>query len=177
MRLVPPRTPAAIRLALMATALAWVGIGVGLPSSVSRAFADRVRGASQPRSGPAARAARSLYLVESANLRMVRGNEATISERGNASGTFTAPLSAQLTVSAEHVSAIFTIYPRGGSITGKASARFIVRGHTGYYGGTLRITHGTGAYRHASGTKLGISGTIDRLSFALTVKAHGWMKL
>ena len=45
------------------------------------------------------------------------------------------------------------------------------------HGGNLTIVHGTGAYRHASGKSIGISGTIDRISFALTVKAHGWMKL
>jgi hypothetical protein len=39
------------------------------------------------------------------------------------------------------------------------------------------IVRGTGAYRHASGKALGISGTINRYSFALTVKAHGELSL
>jgi hypothetical protein len=135
-----------------------------------------------PRSAEATRlsahAARTLFLYENAHLRLTHTNhESTLSERGMAYGTFRAALTALLNVSAEHVNAVFTIYPHGGSITGSASARFEVKGHTGYYGGNLTITHGTGAYRHASGKNIGISGTIDRISFALTVKAKGWMKL
>jgi hypothetical protein len=122
--------------------------------------------------------ARTLFLYENAHLRLTHtNNESTLNERGTAYGTFTALLTAYLNVSAERVNAVFTIYPHGGSITGKASARFVVKGHTGYYGGTLAITRGTGAYRHASGKNIGISGTIDRISFALTVKAKGWIKL
>lgn len=180
---VAPQTPARTRSSPMLARLAWAAGCVALLGPVSPADAGgagvsaRVGGSARVDGGALAHTARSLYLVESAKLRMVRGNEASISERGSAAGTFNAALNAQLTISAERVSAVFTIYPRGGSITGRASARFVVRGHTGYYGGALTIVHGTGAYRHASGTNIGISGTIDRLSFALTVKAHGWMRL
>jgi hypothetical protein len=126
---------------------------------------------------PHAHTARTVYLREYARLRSTRSEqESSISELGNATGTFAGPLSARLTVSAEHVSALFTFHPRGGSVIGRASARFVIRGHTGYYGGTLKIIHGTGAYRHASGSSIGISGTIDRDSFALVVKANGWVK-
>ena len=145
---------------------------VGGGSSVSCSIAN----ATLP--SPSAHAARTVFLYENAYLRLTHtNNESTLNERGTAYGTFRAPLTAYLKVSAERVNAIFTIYPHGGSITGKASARFKIQGHTGYYGGTLTITHGTGPYRHASGKNLAISGTIDRISFALTVKAKGWMKL
>jgi hypothetical protein len=175
MRLCLSQKPTAIRLAL---ALAALVSGSGLLTAGSPAAGGAAGAlAGRSSSGPVARAARSLYLAENAHLHLVHSNEATLSERGSAAGTFTAPLTAQLTISAEHVNAVFTIYPHGGSITGRASARFIVRGHTGYYGGTLKITHGTGAYHHASGMNIGISGTIDRYSFALMVKANGWMKL
>lgn len=156
------RPPAAVRLTLGLTLTLLMGIAPAASATRS----------------PAAHAARTVFLYENAHLRLTHtNNESTLNERGTAYGTFTAQLTAYLHVSAERVKAVFTIYPRGGSITGTASARFIVKGHTGYYGGTLTITHGTGSYRHASGKSIGISGTIDRISFALTVKAKGWMKL
>lgn len=122
------------------------------------------------------RAARDVYLSEIASLHLVHNTETTLVERGTGLGTFRASLVASLTFSPERVNGVFTVYPSGGSITGRASARYIVRGSTGYYGGTLTIIKGTGRYRHATGTNLGISGTISRRSFALTVKAHGWMR-
>ena len=127
--------------------------------------------------GPSARQARRTRLVERAALRLTSSEESTLYERGQAYGTFNAPLTAHLNLYPGHVTALFTIYPRGGSITGRASARFVVKGSTGYYGGTLEITHGTGRYRHASGSNIGISGTINRQTFALTVKANGWISL
>jgi hypothetical protein len=164
----------AIRLALGLVGLAWFGACCGL-SATSVARVDRP-GAPQSRLVARAHSARTQYLREYAQLHYVRGNESTLSERGSASGTFSGSLTAQLTITAEHVSALFTFYPRGGSVTGKASAHWIAKGHTIYYGGTLKISHGTGAYRHASGSNIGISGTIDRYSLSLTVKANGWIK-
>lgn len=171
------RASLAVRSAWGATTLAAVVGACGavscLPAASATASVPGARSAS-----PKAHAARTLFLYENAHLRLVHtNNESRLNESGTAYGTFTAQLKAYLNVSAERVTAVFTIYPRGGSITGVASARFQVKGHTGYYGGNLTITHGTGAYRHASGKNIGISGTIDRISFALTVKAKGWMKL
>jgi hypothetical protein len=123
-----------------------------------------------------AKTARTVLLVETGRLSLTREGESTLSERGRASGTFNGALLARLTLSANHVSAVFTIYPKGGSITGRAYARFVSKGSTVYYGGTLSIVHGTGAFRHASGSNIGISGTISHLTFALTVKARGWMR-
>lgn len=133
-------------------------------------------GAARGQDAASAHAARSTYLSEYASLRFAHENGSSISERGQGSGTFRAPIAAVLTIRPEHVSATFTIYPKGGSVTGRASARYIIRGSTGYYGGTLTIVKGTGIYRHASGSNIGISGTINRQTFALIVKAHGWIR-
>jgi hypothetical protein len=38
----------------------------------------------------------------------------------------------------------------------------------------LKITKARGAYRHAKAGRVGVSGTINGYSFALTVKANGW---
>lgn len=124
-----------------------------------------------------ARQASRTYLLENGQLHLTSEGETTLNERGRARGTFNAPVTSQLTLSPDHVTAIFTVDAKGGSVSGKAQARFVVRSSIGYYGGTLTITRGTGIYRHASGSNIGISGTINRLSFALTVKVNGWMNL
>jgi hypothetical protein len=118
-----------------------------------------------------------VYLVENAQLHLSGEGESTLRERGQASGTFNAPVIADLNLSIGHVTGLVTIYPKGGSISGKAQARYVARGSIGYYGGTLTITGGTGTYRHASGSNIGLSGTINHLNFNLTVKAHGWTNL
>jgi hypothetical protein len=124
-----------------------------------------------------ARQAGRLYLLENGQLHLTSEGETTLNERGQAKGTFNAPVTSQLNLSPGHVAAVFTVYAKGGSVSGRAQARFVVRNSVGYYGGTLTITRGSGAYRHASGSNIGISGTINRLSFALTVKVDGWMSL
>jgi hypothetical protein len=126
-----------------------------------------------------ARQARKIYLVENARLHVVHNNEyeSTIGERGQATGTFNAPVTAALTLVPSHVTAVFTIYPHGDSISGIARANYIVKNSIGYFGGTLTITRGTGAYRRASGTNVGFSGSIDRQSFSMSIKVHGWAVL
>lgn len=120
---------------------------------------------------------RTVYLREYAGLHLTKEEGNTLYERGQAWGTFSGGIAARLHFTANSVSATFTLYPKGGSVTGTAFARYIVKGSTGYYGGTLNITKATGAYRHASGRGVGISGTISRYeSFKLSVKAKGWIK-
>jgi hypothetical protein len=126
---------------------------------------------------PVALAARRLYLVENATLHLTGEGETNVIERGQASGTFDAPLTANLKLSVGHVAGLFKIFPKGGSISGQAQARYVVQGSIGYYGGTLTITHGTGRYSKASGSNIDISGTINHLNYELTVKAHGWASL
>lgn len=119
---------------------------------------------------------RTVYLREYASLHLTKEEGNTLYERGKAWGTFSGGIAARLHFAANSVSATFTLYPKGGSVTGTAFARYIVKGSTGYYGGTLNITKATGSYRHASGRSIGISGTISRYSFKLSVKAKGWIK-
>ncbi len=122
-----------------------------------------------------AKASKTEYLVENAQLELASEEGASLVEHGRATGTYNAPVTTILTIHTGHVTAVVTVFPRGGSITGTAVANYIVKNSTGYFGGTFTITHGTGTYRHAFGKDLGISGTIDRDTFALTVKAHGWL--
>jgi hypothetical protein len=155
--------------ATMALAVSMAAFVVGFDGGAALALANDGRAT--------ARQASRVYLTENAQLRLTNEGEATLNERGEAKGTFNAPVTSQLNLSPSHVTAVFTVYPKGGSISGKAQARFVVRNSIGYYGGTLTIIRGTGSYRRASGSSLGISGTINRLSFALTIKVNGWMSL
>lgn len=144
--------------------LAASGLLVG--TSVATAIATRSK----------AHVTRAVYLREYASLRSVKEGGNTLYERGHARGTFDGAIVARLRFSVSSVSATFTLYPKGGSVTGVAHASYSVKGSTGYYGGSLTITKATGAYRRVAGRNIGISGTIDRTSFRLSVKANGWIK-
>jgi hypothetical protein len=123
---------------------------------------------------PAARAARTVSLTETGRLHSTNGAGVTIDERGTATGTYDCAITVHLTIlSANRVTAAFTVSPRGGTISGTGSARFQARGANGYFGGTISISHGTGSYKRASGTNIGISGIINRETFNLTVHVHG----
>lgn len=158
--------PVAAGLTISICTLALAAGAVGLTARASRTT-GRVT----------ARAAKTVSLVESAQLRLAHENGSALLEHGHATGTYNAPVAATLTIHPTYVTAVVTIFPRGGSVTGRATANYVVRNSTGYYGGSFTIIHGTGAFRHASGNALGISGTIDRYTFAMTVKAHGQIHL
>jgi hypothetical protein len=117
--------------------------------------------------------AKIVNLNENVNLKLLGEEGSALVEHGKAAGTYNAPVTATFTIHPKAVTATVTVYPHGGSITGVAQANYIVQNSTGYFGGTLTITRGTGSFRHASGKALGISGTINRYTFAITVKAHG----
>jgi hypothetical protein len=126
------------------------------------------------RDDPRASAAREVDLQETGYLHAVGEPGDTIVEQGHATGTYDCSITVTLTiVAANHVTARFTVEPHGGSVTGAGSGRFVQQGADGYFGGTVAITHGTGDYAHASGANIGVSGVVDRETFALTVHVHG----
>jgi hypothetical protein len=153
-------------LAISGCALALAVSAVGLEAMALGATVQRT-----------AREARTINLVESARLNLTGEEGAELTEHGHATGTYDAPIAANFTIHPKSVTVIVTVYPHGGSITGTAQASYVVQKSTGYFGGTFTVTHGTGAFRHAAGKNLGFSGTINRYTFATTVKAHGEVSL
>jgi hypothetical protein len=155
--------------AILGRSLVACGLALAL---VATAFATQASGTT----GPSARTARRVMLVETAHLKFSAEHGAALAERGQASGTYNAPVAVTLTIHPKSVTATVTIYPSGGSIRGTANANYVVKGAYGFFGGTFTLGRGTGKYSHLSeidGKPLGVSGVINRVSFAMEVKAHG----
>jgi hypothetical protein len=126
----------------------------------------------------ATNALHAVTLRETGILSSANGGGVTLDEQGHATGTYNCAIAVHLTiVSANRVTATFTVSPRGGTISGKGSARFKAEGANGYFGGTIALTRGTGTYAHASGAGVGISGIINRETFGLTVHVHGTIRV
>jgi hypothetical protein len=165
----------------LATALACTAIVALLlgPGAAQAPASPAARGTARAGSdGPVAVAAREVNLQETGYLHSVGEPGDTVLERGHANGTFDCSIVVYLTItSANRVTAAFTVKPEGGSITGKGSARFAQKGSSGYFGGTIAITAGSGSYAHAKGMNIGISGVISRETFALTVHVNGKIRV
>ena len=123
---------------------------------------------------PSARAATTISLNESGQLRLISKQGFTLNERGTASGTIRGPISVRLTiVSTDRVSAEVTISPSGGSISGHGTASYHKGEASASFSGTLSISHGSGSYAHAQGSGLSFSGTIARSNEAIAAHLSG----
>ena len=149
--------------------------GYGAPTA---SLADRRAGTARTPAGRSASAAIAIAFSETAHLHPVSSRGSAISEEGRATGTYTCPITVHLViVSAERVTATFTVRPKGGTVSGSGSARLEGEGGTGYFGGTLAISRGTGVFAHASGRGIGISGSFNRATFSATVHVDGTVHL
>jgi hypothetical protein len=82
-----------------------------------------------------------------------------------------------LTLSGTLVSANYTAYLQGGSISGTATAHIHSATTTAAsFSGTISLRRGTGIRSGASGTA-GFSGTINRTSYAMTTHITGRLRL
>jgi hypothetical protein len=123
---------------------------------------------------PAALAARTTSLNESASLHLTSKHGFTLNEQGPASGTVTGTLYVHMKiVSTNHVSAEVSIFPPGGSISGEATASYRRAGSMAHFSGSLTIDRGTGSYNHARGSGLSFRGTIQRSNDAIAVQVSG----
>jgi hypothetical protein len=130
------------------------------------------RGALASGHAPGARAARALNVRDEGHLHLAgRPSGSAIVEEGTVTGTLPGTVKVRFNVGAT-VSASFTIYARGGSISGHGSGSLHSTSLYSTFGGSLAVTSGTGRYRHAHGHG-GLYGAINRHTFAVTVQAIG----
>jgi hypothetical protein len=114
---------------------------------------------------------------EYGSLRMQSHSGSTIHEKGVGWGTFNCSVVIALTLSGTLVSANYTAYLQGGSISGTATAHIHSATTTAAsFSGTISLRRGTGIRSRASGTA-GFSGTINRTSYAMTTHITGRLRL
>jgi hypothetical protein len=131
------------------------------------------RGGARAKTAPA-QAARTISLNESGSLHLTSKHGFTLDEQGPASGTVAGTIYVHLQiVSTSRVTAEVSISPRGGSISGEATASYHRGSATASFSGSLSISRGTGSYSHARGSGLSFSGTIQKSNDAIAVRVSG----
>jgi hypothetical protein len=140
-----------------------------LPASVAAASA-----------GPLTRASASSALTsvnETGELEKETSSGTTIDEKGIGKGTFHCSVVMEMTLSGTLVTAKYTAWLSGGSITGTATAHIYEATKTiGYFKGTITLRGGTRARTHASGTAK-FSGEINRIYFNMKTHITGNLRL
>ncbi len=124
-------------------------------------------------------AARLLVVNDAAHMTLTNPSSAsaTLVEEGKATGTLPGTVRARLTVGADSVTAGFTIYLSGGTISGHSTAHLNPgKGEYASFGGSLGVSHGSGHYAHASGSGE-LYGTINRNTDNATVQVIGNLHL
>lgn len=161
----PSRTPR-VRRALPSAAALTIG--------ALAALAPHGASASGAAGAPEALASRTFSLNETGNLHLTSRRGFTLNEQGPASGTVRGTIYVHMRiVSTTRVTAEVSIYPRGGSISGYATASYRREGAIAHFTGSLSVTRGTGTYNHAHGSGLSFSGTIQRSNNAIAVRVGG----
>ncbi|HMH47772.1 MAG TPA: hypothetical protein VK538_08655 [Solirubrobacteraceae bacterium] len=126
---------------------------------------------------PASAAASLTSVNEYGSLRVQSHKGSTINEKGLGWGTFNCSVVIALTLSGTLVTANYTAYLRGGSISGTATAHIhSATTKAAAFSGTISLRRGTGSRARASGTA-GFSGTINRTTYAMTTHITGRLHL
>lgn len=122
---------------------------------------------------PRAHAARSLKTSDFAKLHYVerKSSGSWLYEEGPATGTLPGSMRVYANIGPT-LTATFTIYARGGTIRGRASAKPHGSGRFESFAGSLVATGGSGRYANAHG-RAGFYGVLNRLNYAMTVQTTG----
>ena len=120
---------------------------------------------------PAIATGHTLRATDTAHLKYLSASGAVLHEKGGASGTLPGQMRADVRIGAQF-SGSFTIYAKGGSISGHGTATPHGSGVYESFDGTLTVTGGSGRYAHAHGTAR-LYGTFDRDGYALVVQTVG----
>src|SRR5581483_2492987 len=120
---------------------------------------------------PVARAARTVNVRDEGHLHLIRESGSLLVEEGTVSGTLPGRVKVSFNVGAT-ITARFTIYTHGGSISGHGSGALHSTNTYSTFGGSLAVTSGSGHYARAHGTG-GLYGAINRRTYALTVQTVG----
>jgi hypothetical protein len=130
--------------------------------------------------GPLARArVSSAYtpVNEYGELKKESSSGTTINEKGIGTGSFHCSVVMEMTLSGTLVTAKYTAYLSGGSISGTATAHIhSATKTTGYFSGTITLHGGTRGRTHASGTAK-FSGEINRIYFNMKTHITGDLRL
>ncbi len=159
------RRRGAVRARTAATAVLLATLGLAAPAQAS----------SSSRPGHVrlpANSARTLNATDTGDLHFIppaHGSE--VYEEGTARGTLPGSMHARCKIGAV-VEANFTIYTRGGTITGHGKATPSGSGEYESFAGSILVTSGTGRYVHAHG-RAGLYGTFNRKTYALVVQTTG----
>jgi hypothetical protein len=124
-----------------------------------------------PNHSPAAHAAHTLSITDTAAMHYTGGSGSLLDESGSASGTLPGTMKADCKLGVK-LNTSFTIYAKGGTISGHGTATPHGSGAIESFAGTLLATGGTGRYAHAHG-QAGLYGTFNRKNYALTVQTTG----
>jgi hypothetical protein len=123
------------------------------------------------RHSPAARAAHTLSITDTAAMHYTGGSGSLLDESGSASGTLPGTMKADCKLGVT-LNTSFTIYAKDGTIKGHGTATPHGSGAIESFAGTLVATGGSGRYAHAHG-HAGLYGTFNRRNYALTVQTTG----
>lgn len=121
---------------------------------------------------PVASAAHVVNVKDEGHLHLVNSSGSELVEEGPVSGSIPGKAKVSFNIGAT-ITAKFTIYANGGgSIDGSGGGALHSTSVYSTFGGSLKVTGGSGRYAHAHGSGT-LSGSVNRKTDALTVQTDG----